>query len=203
MIPAYWLALTVLAIYPGLGLTVGNAWVYFGFLHIYSKSTSYGGLDVSWSLCAEATFYLLLPVYSLLVARLTRRVGKVRGVRRELSVLGALSAFALLLQVYITDGGHTASLFFLTRMLLCASTGLPLGWPSPWRTQSARRRFVGRFDIRDGCRYLAVSGGPHRRRCGWRVSRSRADIRTSHCGISCTVLPPSASWCRPCSSVPA
>jgi peptidoglycan/LPS O-acetylase OafA/YrhL len=120
VIPGYWLALTILAIYPGLGLTFNNAWAYYSLLHIYSRGTSYGGLSVSWTLCVEASFYLLLPLYSLGVARITRGVETIGAVRRELVVLGALSALTLLLQVYVTDGGHTASLFYLTRTLpLC------------------------------------------------------------------------------------
>jgi peptidoglycan/LPS O-acetylase OafA/YrhL len=120
VVPAYWLALTVLAIYPGLGLTVGNAWWFYGFVHIYSRNTSYAGLAVSWTLCVEPSFYVLLPWYSKIMAYATQHLPSTNAVRRELIVLAAFAAIALLLQVYITDGGHTTSLFFLTRTLpLC------------------------------------------------------------------------------------
>jgi peptidoglycan/LPS O-acetylase OafA/YrhL len=36
IVPAYWLALTVLAIYPGLvGIWTHDWWIYYGFLQIY------------------------------------------------------------------------------------------------------------------------------------------------------------------------
>jgi peptidoglycan/LPS O-acetylase OafA/YrhL len=117
VIPAYWLALTVLAIYPGLGFGLGGAWPYYSLLHIYSPQTSTGGLAVSWTLCVEASFYLLLPLFALGMARLTRAAAPRLALRRELAVLTGLALVSVAGHVYVTNGGHTASLFYLTRTL--------------------------------------------------------------------------------------
>lgn len=96
IVPAYWLALTVLAIYPGLvGVFTGDWWVYYGFMQVYDMDHLPGGLPQAWSLCVEALFYVVLPVYALAMARVCR--GRERGamVRVELGMLVAL-ALALL-----------------------------------------------------------------------------------------------------------
>jgi peptidoglycan/LPS O-acetylase OafA/YrhL len=72
--PSYWLALTV---YIWLGfLKPTSAWnnlLLFGLAHIYGSRTVLAGLGVSWTLCIEVTFYLLLPIVALLAARLARK----------------------------------------------------------------------------------------------------------------------------------
>lgn len=120
IVPGYWLALTVLAIYPGLGLSVSGSWPYYLLVHNLSRATFNGGLAVSWSLCVEASFYLLLPLYALAIVRWTRRMSRGQSVRRELLALFGLFASATGLQIYIASGGHTDALLYLTRTLpLC------------------------------------------------------------------------------------
>ena len=76
IIPAYWVALTVLAIYPGLpGVFSGRWWVYYGFGQDYARSTILGGIGPAWSLGCEVVFYALLPVLSLGLGRLAFRSG--------------------------------------------------------------------------------------------------------------------------------
>jgi peptidoglycan/LPS O-acetylase OafA/YrhL len=72
ILPAYWLALTVLSLWPGTPGDVlgGDAWKFYGLVHIYGAQTLTQGLGVSWSLCVELTFYALLPLFAWLVARL-------------------------------------------------------------------------------------------------------------------------------------
>jgi peptidoglycan/LPS O-acetylase OafA/YrhL len=101
IVPAFWLALTVLAIWPGLpgGPLGSHWWRYYGFLQDFDGHTLFDGLGTGWSLGTEVSFYLLLPLYALLLARLSRR-RSVRGtLATELSVLAALSAFSLLLRL--------------------------------------------------------------------------------------------------------
>lgn len=70
ILPSYWVALTVLAIFPGIvGVFTADFWRYYGLLQIYSEETVGGGLSVAWTLCVEAAFYLLLPVWALCAAR--------------------------------------------------------------------------------------------------------------------------------------
>lgn len=96
IVPAYWLALTVLAIYPGIpGVFTEYWWYYFFFAQVYNHNVSIGGIVVAWSLCVEVSFYLLLPFYSALAARLGAGP---RRVRLELGVLTALGAGSLLLR---------------------------------------------------------------------------------------------------------
>jgi peptidoglycan/LPS O-acetylase OafA/YrhL len=79
IVPAYWLALIVLSLWPGQPYVTGpfthDWWRYFGFLQIYGSGYREQGLVVAWSLCVEVTFYALLPLYAIGVRRLARKAG--------------------------------------------------------------------------------------------------------------------------------
>jgi peptidoglycan/LPS O-acetylase OafA/YrhL len=93
VLPAYWLALTVLAIWPGLPLVHGHLWwVYYGFLQDFRVIWMEGGLKVAWSLAVELQFYLLLPLYAVLAARWLRRRPIADQARIEYGALGLLAA---------------------------------------------------------------------------------------------------------------
>jgi peptidoglycan/LPS O-acetylase OafA/YrhL len=67
ILPAYWLALTVLAIWPGItGVFSGDWWRYYFFLQLYDSDTLTRGIPVTWTLCVEVTFYLALPLWAAL-----------------------------------------------------------------------------------------------------------------------------------------
>ena len=88
IIPGYWFAITVLAIWPGVNAPFNSHWwAYFGFLQVYSMHTLTGGIPLVWSLCAEVTFYLLLPVLVLLAGRLVERMRPQRWWQGEIAVL--------------------------------------------------------------------------------------------------------------------
>ena len=71
IVPAYWLALTLLAIFPGIvGVFSGDWWRYYLFLQLYWQDSLAGGIPVAWTLCVEASFYLLLPFWAMAVRRL-------------------------------------------------------------------------------------------------------------------------------------
>jgi peptidoglycan/LPS O-acetylase OafA/YrhL len=97
IVPAYWLALTALALWPGLpGSPLGSDWWrYFGFLQDFRAGTLFNGLGTAWSLGTEVSFYLLLPVYALVLARLTRGRSVRRVVVADLAVLTTLSMLSL------------------------------------------------------------------------------------------------------------
>ncbi|MGZ4268967.1 MAG: acyltransferase family protein [Solirubrobacteraceae bacterium] len=102
ILPAYWFALAVLALWPGLNFT-GGWWRYAGFLQAYDANTTLGGIPPAWTLCVEVTFYALLPLYALALRR-------ARGsVRAELAVLAALSLAALAFRTALHHDGaaHT------------------------------------------------------------------------------------------------
>jgi len=97
IVPAYWLALTVLALWPGLPGDVFGAdwWRYYLFLQDFHGPTLFDGLGTAWSLGTEVTFYLVLPLYALCLDRLVRRRNARRLVTVELTVLAALSLGSL------------------------------------------------------------------------------------------------------------
>jgi peptidoglycan/LPS O-acetylase OafA/YrhL len=96
IVPGYWVALTLAALYPAVpGVFTGDWWRFYGFGQIYSLRTVFEGLGVAWSLCVEVTFYLALPLYALAVRRLAARRG---GIPAELALLVALAAAGLFFQ---------------------------------------------------------------------------------------------------------
>jgi peptidoglycan/LPS O-acetylase OafA/YrhL len=99
ILPAYWLALTVLAIWPGLArVHTGDWWIYYGLLENLRVPWIEGGLKAAWSLCVEVQFYLLLPVYALACARwLAGRSAAVQA-RAEYGLLTFLAALSLLVR---------------------------------------------------------------------------------------------------------
>jgi peptidoglycan/LPS O-acetylase OafA/YrhL len=70
IVPAYWLALTVLA-YVFHAITLGPGWqgvvTHYFFLQIYFPAAIINGITQAWSLCTEMTFYLFLPLYAAVV----------------------------------------------------------------------------------------------------------------------------------------
>jgi peptidoglycan/LPS O-acetylase OafA/YrhL len=105
IVPGYWFALTVLAVWPGVPYVVGpftdRSWIYYGFGQIYRTSTVRGGIAPAWSLCVEVSFYALLPLYALFAGRLSRRFGLLRGGLLPLGLIAFVSLIVrFLAQVY-------------------------------------------------------------------------------------------------------
>jgi peptidoglycan/LPS O-acetylase OafA/YrhL len=95
IVPAYWVALTLLSVWPGThGTFSGDWWRYYFFLQSYAMSTTNGGIGIAWSLCAEMAFYLLLPVLAVLAARCARRWPPADWWRGELVVIVAFGLFS-------------------------------------------------------------------------------------------------------------
>jgi peptidoglycan/LPS O-acetylase OafA/YrhL len=100
IVPAYWVALTVLAVFPGIpGVFSDDWWRYYFFLQLYSESTFTGGIAVAWTLCVEVSFYLLLPLYALAVGRIGARSGPRAWLRAELVALAGLAALGVVIQL--------------------------------------------------------------------------------------------------------
>jgi len=99
ILPAYWVALTVVAIGPfGAGVFGPDTGSYYGLSQIYSPQTVLGGLGVAWSLCVEVSFYALLPVFAWLVARTTGRTGGRAAVGVQLGWIAAAGLASLALR---------------------------------------------------------------------------------------------------------
>lgn len=104
ILPPYWLALTVLAIFPGLaGVFTDQWWVFYGLLQLFPiydttqcAQTALGcGIATAATLPGELGVYVMLPFYALLIAALAkRRIGE-RWLRTEILLLLALSVVSL------------------------------------------------------------------------------------------------------------
>ena len=75
IIPAYWLALTILTY--GLHLiSLGPGWqgvaIHYLFLQIYFPTAVFYGITQAWTLCTEMAFYFFLPLFAFLVAHRKR-----------------------------------------------------------------------------------------------------------------------------------
>jgi peptidoglycan/LPS O-acetylase OafA/YrhL len=70
IVPAYWVALTLLAIYPGLLGFSDHWWRFYTFTQIYWSNSIVQGIGPAGTLCIEVSFYLLLPFLAAAIARL-------------------------------------------------------------------------------------------------------------------------------------
>jgi peptidoglycan/LPS O-acetylase OafA/YrhL len=93
IVPAYWFALTVLAVWPGLPGRVfsSDAWIFYGFAQDYGRSTVFQGLGTAWSLGTEVVFYAVLPLYAFILSRSYFRKTAYRVLTFELCGLGTLA----------------------------------------------------------------------------------------------------------------
>ncbi len=89
IVPAYWAALTFFWAIGGFSLGP-HWWRYYLFVQIYWRDTVIGGVIQAWSLCTEITFYLLIPVWALVIRR------AVAARRREARPLVELAGCGLL-----------------------------------------------------------------------------------------------------------
>jgi len=100
IVPAYWIALTVLMVFPGLpDMPSGRNWVYYLFAQDYSTYTAHSGIGPAWSLGCEVVYYALLPFLSMAFASAARRVGKRFRWRFELLAIGALVAGSVVYRI--------------------------------------------------------------------------------------------------------
>ena len=104
ILPAYWVALTAVAIGPfGAGVFGPDVGSYYGLSQIYNSQTVLGGLGVAWSLCVEVSFYALLPVFAWLVARTASRAGGRMAVRVQLGWIAAAGLASLALRGWLAS----------------------------------------------------------------------------------------------------
>jgi peptidoglycan/LPS O-acetylase OafA/YrhL len=109
IVPAYWLALTVIGVWLGLrGVFGADFWRYYLLTQIYDPHTLTGGLAAAWTLCVEISFYALLPLYALALSRLGRGRERASRLRLELVVLGVLAVASVAARaISLSSGGST------------------------------------------------------------------------------------------------
>jgi peptidoglycan/LPS O-acetylase OafA/YrhL len=101
IVPAYWLALTVIALWLGLDEVFSKDWWrYYGFLQVYDPRTSIRGLAAAWTLCVEMSFYAALPLFALGMRRLARGRSRAWRLNADLVVLAALAAVSVGLRAW-------------------------------------------------------------------------------------------------------
>jgi peptidoglycan/LPS O-acetylase OafA/YrhL len=109
--PVFWFVLTALAIFPGLFGVFTDKWYSFyslGFYLDYANSIKACsgdpgfrcGLPQSWTLTVEMTFYIMLPFFALLTARIARGRSVRSWARAELLLILALSAASVLVGAF-------------------------------------------------------------------------------------------------------
>ena len=149
IVPAYWLALTLLAIWPGL-VFGGPRWLYYGFLQNYQINWVLGGIGQAWTLAIEASFYVLLPFYAIALAAITARGRRERTMRIELAVLLVLSVASIVGRTIVRHTMHpqmfsftiagTFYWFALGMGLAVVSAGLHGRECQPWAVRFIERR---------------------------------------------------------------
>jgi peptidoglycan/LPS O-acetylase OafA/YrhL len=126
IIPAYWVALTIIQLWTGLVAFHDRWWQLYLFGQIYSPRLVFaGGISPAWSLCIEVSFYLLLPLYALLIARVLGRSS--RPVALELGVLAVLALGSMgVHQLIARDASIANSAFTLPGTFYLFAIGMAL-----------------------------------------------------------------------------
>ena len=107
IVPAYWVALTVLALYPGLHrFGTSDTLGFYLFLQQFDVGLAEGGLTPAWSLSVEVTYYMLLPALAALGAVWAVEDGgrRVR-LRREALVVGGAYLVSVAVRVAASLAG--------------------------------------------------------------------------------------------------
>lgn len=118
IVPAYWVALflttTVMHANPnGMGPGGWHAYVaHYLFAQIYFPSQALGGITQAWTLCVEMSFYLMLPLYAMLVARKEWRRTPAQRLRREILFLIGLVTISLAWRFWVLANQHGHSAVF-------------------------------------------------------------------------------------------
>ena len=102
IVPAYWVALTLLALWPGLpAFWDGPWWRSYSFTQIYWLESTVNGIFPAWTLCIEISFYLALPFIAVAVGRIAGTRWRV-----ELALLALLAVASVALRSALqVDGG--------------------------------------------------------------------------------------------------
>ncbi|MEI7889011.1 MAG: acyltransferase [Actinomycetes bacterium] len=165
IIPAYWLALVILGLLGrGTGVfTLHGVRDYFLFGQIYSgKGSTWGNpVEPAWTICVEVSYYLFLPFWALLTARVTR--GRANPIRTEVLLTGALILASIGWKAWAVKHttiheAHQPLLVTLPATLDMFGAGFLLALLSVASPRTGVERTVGRLLSRPGvCVGLAVA----------------------------------------------
>lgn len=160
ILPAYWFALTALAIFPGVvGAFSGDWWRYYFFLQLYSTRTQ-AGIPVAWTLCVEMSFYLVLPVWATAIRRVRIGSGPSAWLWSELTPLAAVALLGCVIQI---AGARLLVATTVSSSLLGNCTWIALGMALAVVTVDLHQRerpprWVGFVTKHPGFSWLAAAG---------------------------------------------
>jgi len=110
ILPAYWVALFVTTTILHASSIGPGGWhgylSHYLFAQIYFPSQVEWGITQAWSLCVEMTFYLLLPLYAVLVGRRRASRSPEQRLARALVGLGVLVAMSLGWRFWVLSNQH-------------------------------------------------------------------------------------------------
>jgi peptidoglycan/LPS O-acetylase OafA/YrhL len=159
IVPAYWVAMTALALTTGLGgFWTGHTWSYYLFTQEVDRGWAFGGILPTWSLTVEVTFYILLPVIAWLMVRNSR--GRTRGeiLRREAAMIGTLVLIGLAYRIWLESShGYDpgSNLWaFLPAQVDSIAFGMGLAVLSAAYARSRRPRPIELIERRPGLAWL-------------------------------------------------
>ena len=148
IVPAYWVALLLLSIWPGLPeVWTGQWWIYFGMLQAYFYSTIHLGLAVAWSLTIEVAFYVMLPFLAMFLGWLGRDVSPRSRMRRQIWALASLGLASEILRLVLFSLDRRDLNFTLPSMFLPFAVGMGLAVSSAWLGRDESRWGWTRFVV--------------------------------------------------------
>jgi peptidoglycan/LPS O-acetylase OafA/YrhL len=159
IVPAYWVALTVIGLWFGRDRVLGNhGATYYLFDQIYHPRLLLGGLGQAWSVCVEISFYAFLPLWAYLVSRNTARTRQLR-VRREWIALALLFAGSVLYKLILASGHPSPTLaIILPRYLDTFALGMGLAVASLAYDPRRPPRLLGPVDRFPGIGVVLAAG---------------------------------------------
>lgn len=106
IVPAYWVALTLTTIWLQIDgvFTFEGVARYYGYAQIYSDRTIGGGMAQAWTLCIEISFYAFLPLWALLMRRVSR--GWRAGMRTEVLGVAFLFCCSIVWTIVVLSDGN-------------------------------------------------------------------------------------------------
>jgi peptidoglycan/LPS O-acetylase OafA/YrhL len=165
IVPAYWVALTVVAIWLGRDEVFSASGIptFYGFAQIYDAENSVSGIGQAWTLCVEVTFYAFLPLWALAMRALPARdperklAWELAGLALLVLLSGAYKVWALR-QVGPTELSSGPYLMPLPNFLDQFALGMGLAVLSVW--YEGRERLPGPLELirrRPGLAWLGAT----------------------------------------------
>jgi peptidoglycan/LPS O-acetylase OafA/YrhL len=166
IVPAYWLALTIIAwvqLDHAEVFSLHGFLTYYCFAQVYDPVTGLQGIPQAWTLCVEVGFYALLPVWALAIRALPGRTPR-ELVRFELIALAALAAASFAYKVVmvqkgaLVDPGYGPYMLSLPPFLDQFALGMGLAVVSVWWSSlDEQPRLLALLDRRPAIPWLVAA----------------------------------------------